>query len=769
MRIRIGARRHLKCCEGGARPFRSLATVGALLFAVAGPARGATKAFWVAPDGDDSNAGTEAAPFRTPQRALEASAEAGSGESVRVTMADGTYRLERPLQFDSKRFGLDGPSVTFASADGASPTLSGAVKVTAWELVDAARHLYRAAVGSADSRQLYVGGRRAIRARTDLSGGLDPSGFLPSPVLPEAGDPPRPFEIGGGIQYLPTTLNPESWRDPAKWRGLSGVEAIIETQWKMMIVPLSGLTPPKGTSPGLLSLVQPAWTNANLFFQTKPGSCEPDRPGIWSFWQVTRFENALEFLDEPGEFYLDRSEPGRHQLYYIPRAGEDLAKADVELPVLETLVEGIGSPEAPVANLTFEDLTFAYATWLQPGGPDGYVADQSGMLVLGPGRKPNVVGHVEEVERTHGNVRFAYARNLRFARNRFLHLGGAALDLGPGTQEATIVRNSFQDISAAAIQLGGVGKADARPTLPGMATRRNRIENNLIAETGRDYVDSAAIFIGFTSETEVRHNTIAHVPWAGIAIGWGWGLLDAGSFPGLPCARSGEWGAFSTVTANSRNTIAYNRITHFLENRWDGGAIYSTGQQGTSADDPLLIEGNVADHKGLSSGGNTFYTDGGSRYVVLRGNVSYENPIGRVDLGPPSRAGDPLPPLPLAAANVIPYGGDAGGCRTYGDIRYEGNFWREGLIPLEEKVLAVLSAFASRLLRINPPIDLYSRQGFFNVCPFVQDGTAYPTRLSYAGNHSILGEWEVPRSILARAGVQPEAEGVEGAAATSPR
>src|SRR5664279_4438751 len=92
-------------------------------------------------------------------------------------------------------------------------------------------------------------------------------------------------------------------------------------------------------------------------------------PGIGSFWQVTYFENAYEFLNEPGEWYVDDHSG---DIFYIPRPGENLATADVELPVLEVLVEGIGTADRPVANLTFEGITFAYATWLEPGSGNGY-------------------------------------------------------------------------------------------------------------------------------------------------------------------------------------------------------------------------------------------------------------------------------------------------------------------------------------------------------------------------------------------------------------
>lgn len=721
--------------------YRQRALLAIVIAAIALPSLATT--YWVSPSGSDANAGTREAPFATLERAAGAIGASGDPEFV-VYVADGTYRLERPLVFKP-----NGPVVEIRAAAGAKPVISGAVKIGGWTQIDKVRNIWRADAGKYVSRQLYVNGKRAVRARTDLPNGNIPAGFLPAPVLPAPND--QPYVIRGGIDYLTTPLNPEAWRDPATWHNRRDVEAVIRTQWKMMRVPVDDIIAPAGGKPGVILMRQPAWTNANLFFSTKPNSCDPDKPGIWSFWQVTEFENALEFLDRPGEWYLDRAQ---HFLYYMPRRGEDMTTADVELPVRETLVEGIGAPGARVGNLTFEGLTFAYATWLGPDDADGYVADQSGQLVTGDTHVPNVIGHVREVVRTPGNLRFAYAHDITFRNDQFLHLGAVALDFGPGSQDNEIDRNTFSDISSSAIQLGGVAPEDARPNPPSRATTRNAITNNLIVQTGRDYTDTAAIFAGFTSHTEIRHNTISNVPWAGIAIGWGWGLIDQGMFPGVPCATRAMWGSFDTATINSRNVIANNRISHFIEDRWDGGAIYTTGQQGTSADDPLVIEGNVADNKAPASGGNTFYTDGGSRYLLLDSNVSFSNPIGRVNLGPLPQASAPLKYPPLALANILPYGGDSGGCRTYGDIHYTNNYWMEGSIPSEELALGLLSLLVSDLFKAKTPFDPYSAHGFFAPCPVAIDGVSYPTNLTYDNNHDIAGEWEVPKPIIDAAGVQ---------------
>ena len=70
-------------------------------------------------------------------------------------------------------------------------------------------------------------------------------------------------------------------------------------------------------------------------------------------------------------------------LYYIPRPGETMKTADVEAPVLQTLVSGGGTAEAAVHNVTFSHLQFSYATWLQPETGQGFSEVQSGYTLTG--------------------------------------------------------------------------------------------------------------------------------------------------------------------------------------------------------------------------------------------------------------------------------------------------------------------------------------------------------------------------------------------------
>ncbi|MBM4266236.1 MAG: hypothetical protein FJ144_06450 [Deltaproteobacteria bacterium] len=212
----------------------------------------------------------------------------------------------------------------------------------------------------------------------------------------------------------------------------------------------------------------------------------------------------------------------------------------------------------------------------------------------------------------------------------------------------------------------------------------------------------------------IEHNDIGDLPWSGIAIGWGWGLYDPGSFPGIPGAVSGQWGTYDTPTTSLGNEIVNNRIQDYVQELWDGGAIYSNGQQGTSLEDGELIAGNVASGKRPEAGSNTFYTDGGSRYVTLFENVSYDNPVGVTDLGPCGL------PSSLALCWVrLPYGSDSGGCRPYGDLHFQSNYFLD-------------------------PI-------FYDfVCPY----PPYPVDVTRTDDQVISGPWDVPERILREAGRQ---------------
>lgn len=638
--------------------------------------------YWVATDGSDSAGGDVTAPFLTLEHArdvISTNKDRGSC-TMNVNIKGGTYRLTGPLTLTASDSGAEDAPVVYQAAPGETVAISGAEQVSGWTIHDAGVNIWKAQVATTTMpRQLYVNGGRATRARTPDY----PNYYIPTPTgyfyL---------YIFGTDPQIPPTWNNPEL------------VEAVTATQWKMMRCPIAEVIADSD-----VIMQTPCWTNSNVF------------PSPWNFQLLNWWENAYEFMDEPGEWYLN---PYTQTLYYIPREGEDMTTADVELPVLETLVSGAGDASEPISYITFNGLNFMYATWLGPNTADGYAIDQSGFHLVGTDHSANLIGHDPNDVGVPGNVNFVYAKDVTFENNTFAHLGAIALNFGTGAQNNEIVNNTFSDISAAAVQVGGIAAQDHHPETPSQLTSDNHIANNLIEYIGQDYYDAPGIYIGFTTKSLVEHNEINHVPWSGIAIGWGWGLLDPGGFAGLPNATPNMWGTFDTPSAALGNQIVHNKIGYFLEKLWDGGAIYSTGFQGTSIADGQLIAWNVAANKRPAAGGNTFYTDGGSRFITLSENVSLNNPQGTVDFGPCLKASS-FADLCLTTG-IVPYGADMGGCVPYGDMIFENNYLRDHL-------------------------------DFFNICTNAYYPNA-PTDMTFIDNVKVSSASEVPASILDDAGQQ---------------
>ena len=379
-----------------------------------------TNQYWVAPNGSDAAIGSQSQPFLTLEHARDVirNDDARTVCTINVNIKGGTYRLEAPLVFGSRDSGDINSPVVYRAAPGETPLITGSTPVSNWTLYDTDLNIWQTQVTFATDippRQLYVNEKRAVRART-----VD----FPNYYIPTATGFSYLYLFGSDPQFPPV------WNNPGN------VEAVTATQWKMMRCPVAQVV--NSTE---VIMQNPCWNNANVY------------PEPWNFQLLSWLENAYEFLDEPGEWYLDSS---TRTLYYKPRAGEDMTTATTELPVLETLIRGEGSPAEPVSHIEFRGLTFSYATWLGPGTPDGYATDQSGFHLVGPNHAPNSIGHDPDVVRTPGNLSFMYARNITFEDNTFSHLGAVALDFGTGSQHNRISNNVFSDISSTGIQLGGV-------------------------------------------------------------------------------------------------------------------------------------------------------------------------------------------------------------------------------------------------------------------------------------------------------------------------
>lgn len=521
--------------------------------------------FYVAPWGNDRHNGTAHRPFATLARARDAvrSVNTNMRRDVTVELYGGTYRLTKPLMLTPGDSGTNGHFVVYRAVDGQRPVITGARRVTGWRLYDAAKGIYRARVGALRSRQLYVDGIRATRARSEEF----PAGFTATST---------------GFTAPDGTI--------ASWPDADQLELVGTAAFRMH---RCGVASVSGTT---ITAEQPCWTNARL------------EPGV-SLDKLRWLENAYELLDAPREWYLSTD----GWLYYKPGAGENLSNADVELPVLEQLIDGRGSLHTPISHVRFEGITFTAATWLQPSSSLGYADLQAGFHVTQTPANPGWTG-----ERTPGAVTVEHDRDVTFARNRFEHLGAVGLDLGTGTQRATVIGNRFDDISGSGLQLGGIEPADHHPADSADETTGNTVDDNVVTDVGAEYWDTVGLFFGYVNHTTVAHNEVSNLPYTAISLGWGWGSTDAGGNPEYP--DNGGNPVYDTPTTSHDNLVSANRITDVMLRSYDGGGIYNLGASpGTVVRENMLTD--LPAVPGTNARRRALYADEGTKNVLWTRNV----------------------------------------------------------------------------------------------------------------------------------------------------
>jgi hypothetical protein len=556
--------------------------------------------------------------------------DSAMGSDITVVLEDGVYELTQPLTFGPQDSGTNGYHVLYTAAAGAHPVLSGARSVTGWQLVPGSTATWVAAVPPGfDTRQLYVDGRRVPMA-TGLPSSTTflqtPTGFVTtSPVLAGWTDPSNisvVFKAGNGA-WTQTSCN---------------IATVVATT---------------------VTMAQPCWGNLHLPGEGIQELAWVDGPqggfgGLSPLAMPTYLENAYELLS-PGHWSIDRTS---HVIYYDALPGQDLGRASVVAPLLQTLIDVSGTLDSPVHDLAIHGLQVSYATWTGPDTNDGFAQMQADWMLTGPNAaatqgtcqyaNPPGTCPFASWTRTPAAVVLSATQGVTLDGNTFSHLGGAGVDVYFGSQHDVIKGNEFTDIAASAIQLGSTN--DPLPADVGSDQREinsgNTITDNYIHDVANQYLGGVGIWVGYAQHTMISHNQIDDVPYTAISMGWGgWhtSFINPDADPNV----------------NSGNVITDNLMFNYMTTLGDGGAIYTNGRQAAGWPDSLILSGNVA-----FQGTNTdfsLYTDAGSQFVTLNNNVVYGQPVDSFATG---------------------------GCHTVGHIRVAGNYFSQ-LGPIYPCDLAV--------------------------------------------------------------------------------
>lgn len=557
--------------------------------------------FHVAVHGDDRNPGTAAAPFATIARARDVVREKirqGLTSNVIVEIHSGRYSVPEPLVFRPEDSGTLDYSVMYVAEPNGRVVLDGGRPIGGWKKNPDGlwtTTIPEVRAGQWYPRQLFVNDQRAIRARTPNRGWCE-------------AEPVQPIQYDSVDQEIEIQINTKGGK------GIFGharefeyeqakLEGGIAAWGNPTDIELVSLRHNEGGRKKLIA-IDPSAQTVTL---QPPHRWAPKVYGNDWFNGIPDgrcyFENALEFLDEPGEWYLDRT---TGVLTYMPKPGEDPNSWNVSAPIVQnTLLAIRGTEDRPVTNLHFHGLHIEHVDWPLP--EQGY----SGLFccnvpVFRDGGDP---GH-RFIEAA---VEMTNAVSCSFKDGAITRVGGMGLVLGEGTADINVEGNLVEQTGAGGLGLGqcnvGFGYLLAAPREKPGEYERFRIRNNYVHHCGLDYFGAVGIALFRMKDSDISHNLIHDTAYCGVV------------FPG---DQDPNWNFVGG------NTFERNHIYHDMLVTQDGAGLYASFTHlGTTVRANL-----IHDSSGNPMSGGICLD--GSSGMTFDHNVVYGNPAWSLVLFRPS-------------------------------------------------------------------------------------------------------------------------------------
>ena len=509
-------------------------------------------------NGSSDGDGTKEKPFKTISQAKEYIKERNASfrGDLYVKIGGGEYCEVLKFTADDKL--VNGGITYYQAAENEVPVISGGTEISGWTLHDSEKGIYKAKITDVDNfRQLYIDGRRAVRAKSTDSMG-----------------------IKGYNETLCVTDN----TDIAGWNNINDVEVNFAAMWTHPILTVTSASVEDGKT--YLKLNQTGYNAVNKDnLSTAIYSAGIQREA----WYV---ENAYELLDECGEWYFDES---AKILYYKPMAYEDMNSVKAVVPKEETLLSVSGTADDKAGNIVFDGLQFKYTTWLKPSTDGFYIGAQNNI-----DNSANLDRHGVIYS---GAVEMKYADKVDFANCVVSSAGSNGIVMRTGVQNVSIKYCNIFDIAGGGIYVGPVRfvSANINPT-EADALKNILISDNIIHNTGEDYKSASAVSAGYPIDTTFTHNEIYNTSFDGFHIGYGWNKPAEGQ----------TGGAGITVSNNYLHDIMTSEL-------YDGGAIYTLGGNGATAENPNIISGNYI--KNMYNQYGALYNDEGSNNWQITNNV----------------------------------------------------------------------------------------------------------------------------------------------------
>jgi parallel beta-helix repeat protein len=203
-------------------------------------------------------------------------------------------------------------------------------------------------------------------------------------------------------------------------------------------------------------------------------------------------ENALEALDQPGEWCLNRQ---TGILTYWPKR-KDFAEAGVVAPVFDRAIEfcGDGAKRQYVSYIRIEGLTFTDTGFAAPETVhDVYFACDAAVWLRS-------------------------ATNCRIASNVFRDVGGYAVTLAGPSSENEIIGNHIVGAGQGGVFLNGIAEEMRKPAPRSLRPYHNLVAGNYIHHCGAFYKHVAGVYLSHSYDNVIAHNLITDMPRYGLSL-----------------------------------------------------------------------------------------------------------------------------------------------------------------------------------------------------------------------------------------------------------
>ncbi|MBN8218464.1 MAG: right-handed parallel beta-helix repeat-containing protein [Spirochaetes bacterium] len=614
--------------------------------------------FYIAPEGDDRQAGNENSPWKTLHRAadgLKAQLSSGvkDGEII-LHLSPGVHRLHETLILGPEHCGGKDVKVTLRGSDRGATVISSGIPLLHWTKVEGKlTDLPNALTGRVWVTEIPKGTRvntlygprgpiprargEAIQPQTFSAEGKESS---PPNYGPNGFEGNRGELSHGGFVFLQEAIQ----------RADDLVEAefliIPKMQWTMNILPCKSVDFEK----------RHVTLGENCTYPIGIPHCAPNG-SIW-------LENSLSVL-KPGTWvYHTRTS----RLYYCPEGERPESGIEAGSLTEYIRIEGVCDPrgkKAPIENIHLENLTFTRSNRFPFHGLTGKGIQHDWEMHDAPSSM----------------VRLRHAQRCSVTACTFEQGGSGGVRLDLFCQENRVVGNTFQHLGMCGVLLCGYGPS--RHYL----NRNNQIRGNHIHHIGEHYWHCPAIFIWQSGDNHIAENHIYDTPYTGIVCSGrilydrsgvqecsgtiDWEDLEAQCGKGYVYniwwySGLGDWWKREPLLHARENLIEYNHLHDVMKVMGDGNGIYISGAGGGNVvrfnvvgpcPSPTMSEGIRCDddqHHTIIHGNLIFAQGGTATGVTLKGVNRVTNNIFGLPLATPKRGHLSLETGPLNGA-VIKY------------------------------------------------------------------------------------------------------------------